>query len=194
MGVSRQTFGNILGGARGKLADCVLNGKLLRIEGGNTMVVDERKLPCCEGGRCRRRGPAQRGNPLKYGRGEKNMRFCIPVETYQGLESRVYGHFGSAPCFAMADTDSRSVEALENGNRHHDHGQCSPLAAIAGARLDALVTGGIGARALQILAGQGVKAYRAVGAGTVAEVLADLQGGRLQEIALDDACSHHGCH
>lgn len=34
MKVSRQTFGNILGSARRKLADAVVNGKALKIEGG----------------------------------------------------------------------------------------------------------------------------------------------------------------
>jgi len=122
------------------------------------------------------------------------MRVCIPVESWQGMDSRVYGHFGSAPCFALVDTESRAVEPLGNGNLHHAHGQCSPLAALAGARIDALVTGGIGARALQVLAGQGVRAYRAAGPATVAEVVADLQADRLAEIGADDACSQHGCH
>lgn len=34
MGISRQTFGNILASARRKLADAVVNGKALKIEGG----------------------------------------------------------------------------------------------------------------------------------------------------------------
>ncbi|OGR77169.1 MAG: hypothetical protein A2X32_07065 [Elusimicrobia bacterium GWC2_64_44] len=34
MRVSRQTFGNILASARRKLADAVVNGKALKIEGG----------------------------------------------------------------------------------------------------------------------------------------------------------------
>ncbi len=34
MGVSRQTFGNIIESARRKVADVLVNGKLLRIEGG----------------------------------------------------------------------------------------------------------------------------------------------------------------
>ena len=35
MGVSRQTFGNILTEAHRKIADCLVNGKALRIEGGS---------------------------------------------------------------------------------------------------------------------------------------------------------------
>jgi uncharacterized protein len=34
MGVSRQTFGNLVAAARRKTADCLVNGKMLRIAGG----------------------------------------------------------------------------------------------------------------------------------------------------------------
>ena len=45
MGVSRQTFGNIITAARQKVADALVNGKLLRIEGGHIKMV-ERKFIC----------------------------------------------------------------------------------------------------------------------------------------------------
>lgn len=38
MGISRQTFGRILRGARIKLADGLVNGKIIRFEGGNIQV------------------------------------------------------------------------------------------------------------------------------------------------------------
>lgn len=34
MGISRQTFGNVVTAARRKAADCLVNGKMLRIAGG----------------------------------------------------------------------------------------------------------------------------------------------------------------
>lgn len=34
MGVSRQTFGNIVASARKKMADAIINGKAIKIEGG----------------------------------------------------------------------------------------------------------------------------------------------------------------
>ncbi len=43
MKVSRQTFGTILASARRKLADAVVNGKALKIEGG---PVDVMRGPC----------------------------------------------------------------------------------------------------------------------------------------------------
>jgi predicted DNA-binding protein (UPF0251 family) len=52
MEVSRQTFGNIVASGRGKLADCVVNGKLLRIEGGTVRLAGERTFSCS---RCRHR-------------------------------------------------------------------------------------------------------------------------------------------
>jgi len=46
MEVSRQTFGNIVASARRKLADCVVNGKLLRIQGGTVRLAAERTFAC----------------------------------------------------------------------------------------------------------------------------------------------------
>jgi len=43
MKISRQTFGNILASARGKLADAVVNGKALKIEGGPVEII---RGPC----------------------------------------------------------------------------------------------------------------------------------------------------
>ncbi|HOO63710.1 MAG TPA: DUF134 domain-containing protein [Synergistaceae bacterium] len=49
MHVSRQTFGNILNEARKKIAECLILGKGLHIEGGN-VVVETRRFHC---NRCR---------------------------------------------------------------------------------------------------------------------------------------------
>jgi len=43
MKISRQTFGNILASARRKLADAVVNGKALKIEGGPVKLM---RGPC----------------------------------------------------------------------------------------------------------------------------------------------------
>lgn len=51
MKVSRQTVGRILGAARKKIADALVNGKAIRMEGG-TFVV--RNRPCGGRGRGRR--------------------------------------------------------------------------------------------------------------------------------------------
>ncbi|AEJ18837.1 DUF134 domain-containing protein [Gracilinema caldarium] len=38
MGISRQTFGRIIESGRKKVADALVNGKVLRVEGGNTVL------------------------------------------------------------------------------------------------------------------------------------------------------------
>jgi len=125
------------------------------------------------------------------------MRVAIPVAEDCGLESLVYGHFGSAPVFLLVDPETMSVESLENGNQAHVHGQCSPMKALAGTRPDAIVVGGIGAGALVGLRQAGIKVYRATG-NTVAEVVSLLKSGDLKEIAVEDTCGGHregsGCH
>ncbi len=50
MEVSRQTFGNIISSAHAKLADCIVNGKMLRIEGGSVMVLQQRRFRCSDCG------------------------------------------------------------------------------------------------------------------------------------------------
>jgi len=77
------------------------------------------------------------------------MKVCIPIARDYGLESTVYGHFGSAPQFVVADTETGEIKPLDNRDRDHQHGRCSPLQAIAGEKIDAVVVGGIGAKALQ---------------------------------------------
>jgi predicted Fe-Mo cluster-binding NifX family protein len=121
------------------------------------------------------------------------MKICIPTATNKGKEAEVYGHFGSAPFFTIYDTDSGSVEVIDNANQHHAHGMCQPMAALGGKDVNAVVTGGAGAGAIQKLNQGGIKVYRAV-AGTVADVAAQFAGGKLEEISVQDACAHYGCH
>lgn len=46
MGVSRPTFGRIVDSARRKVADVLLHGKALRIEGGPIVAGDEEPCAC----------------------------------------------------------------------------------------------------------------------------------------------------
>lgn len=46
MNVSRQTFGRIVEAARRKVADAIVNGKTLRIEGGPVSVRDREAARC----------------------------------------------------------------------------------------------------------------------------------------------------
>lgn len=125
------------------------------------------------------------------------MKVAIPVAEEQGLESMVYGHFGSAPVFVVVDSETMAVESLGNRDQTHVHGQCSPVKALAGTRPDAVVVGGIGAGALVGLRGAGIKVYACAG-GTVRHVLQQLKAGELPEVNENSVCPGHAgghtCH
>ncbi|MFA5039508.1 MAG: NifB/NifX family molybdenum-iron cluster-binding protein [Candidatus Omnitrophota bacterium] len=121
------------------------------------------------------------------------MKVCIPTETNEGKTAQVYGHFGSAPYFTIVDTEKDTVEVIDNANQHHAHGMCHPIGALAGRKVDVVVTGGMGGRAVQKLNEGGIKVFRAV-PGTVGEIIQQFKGKQLEEITVHDACSQHGCH
>lgn len=121
------------------------------------------------------------------------MKICIPAETKDGAKSKAFGHFGSAPFFMIYDTQTKTFEAVANGNQHHNHGMCQPLQSLANARINVIVCQGMGARAVQKLHEGGIKVYRSL-AETVEEILKQFTGGTLEEITAANACAHHSCH
>jgi predicted Fe-Mo cluster-binding NifX family protein len=124
------------------------------------------------------------------------MKVCIPVAEYCGLESQVYGHFGSAEAFAVVDTETLAVERLSNRDQEHVHGACSPLNALAGAQPHAVLAGGIGAGALSGLQRAGIAVYLAPN-GTVAEAVRLFKDGKLRELGASTCAGHggsSGCH
>jgi predicted Fe-Mo cluster-binding NifX family protein len=122
------------------------------------------------------------------------MKVSIPVSEFRGLDSPVCGHFGSAPCFVLVDTETMSVEPLSNRDEHHVHGACSPLRALAGRSVDMVLVDGIGAGALHGLRRGGIPVHRAP-SGTVAEAIRAFQEGRTEVLAGEPTCvGHaHGC-
>lgn len=119
------------------------------------------------------------------------MKIAFPTQEEKGLESLVYGHFGSARRFILVDRDKGSFETIDNRDSEHEHGQCQPLQALGGGRVDAVVVGGIGAGALARLNAAGITVYRAV-EGSVAENLKLIDAGFLPVFMLDQTCAGHG--
>ncbi len=120
------------------------------------------------------------------------MRVCFPTEVLQGLDSPVYGHFGSAPGFVIVETDDMGVTEINNSDMHHAHGMCQPLKALGGHSVDAIVVGGIGGGALAKLQAQGISVYRAL-EGSVRENLNFIQSGKLPQFLMEHTCGgHHG--
>ncbi len=118
------------------------------------------------------------------------MKVAFAVQGNEGIESKVYDHFGSAPAFIIVDTEGKEVLTVNNKDLHHVHGACNPIMALDGKSVDAMVVGGIGAGALAKLNALGIKVYEA-GAPTVNENLALLSENKLQELSVQNACRAH---
>lgn len=118
------------------------------------------------------------------------MKVCFPVEQSNGLSSKVFGHFGSAPFFIVVNTEDQSIAEIINRDQHHQHGACSPLKALGGAEVDAIVVGGIGAGALIRLQEAGLQVYQA-GAYTITENITLMQQGQLAVLQPHQVCGGH---
>jgi len=124
------------------------------------------------------------------------MKLLIPIEKDEGLNSKIYGHFGSAPYFIICDSETLKCEIVDNSDRGHEHGMCNPLKAVGGAKPDAVVAGGIGMGAIRGLNAAGIKVYLNAG-GTVESAVSAVKAGKLKEADCASACAHHGesgCH
>jgi predicted Fe-Mo cluster-binding NifX family protein len=119
------------------------------------------------------------------------MKLCIPTEDDEGLDSRLCGHFGSAPFFALADTDSGEVEIKPNPGREHSHGKCQPVERIDAERTDAVVCQGMGKRAVSSFQRAGVEVL-ITSAGTIRGVISQAAQGGLRTLSVQEACSGHG--
>ena len=119
------------------------------------------------------------------------MKICFPAESLQGLNSKLYGHFGSAPGFVLVDTESKGIEEIGNNDLHHAHGMCQPLKALGNREVDAIVVGGIGRGALMKLNSEGIRVYRGL-EGTVGENIQHILNGKLPEFDASQTCGGHG--
>lgn len=72
------------------------------------------------------------------------MKLCFPVQVNEGIESKVYNHFGSAPMFVVVDTETQTTATIRNGDQHHVHGACNPIKALDNQQIEVVVAGGIG--------------------------------------------------
>lgn len=121
------------------------------------------------------------------------MIICVPTQENRGLDSAAYPHFGSAPAFIFYNTETGETRFQENNNEHHGHGACNPGQTLRGEAVDVVITGGMGARAVELLNAMGIKVYMAT-AGTARTNVEALSRQELLELTVRDACGQHsGC-
>lgn len=116
-------------------------------------------------------------------------RLVIPAEDGKGLDARLSEHFGKAPYFVVVELDENgnvsNVQTIPNVGEHFG-GSGRPSDNILLLRPNALITYGIGPRALRIFQDAGVAVLRA-NAGTVKEVVEAYRQDKLEELT-------EGCH
>jgi predicted Fe-Mo cluster-binding NifX family protein len=120
------------------------------------------------------------------------MRLLIPTAEINGTESRLSGHFGRAPYYAVADTETGAVTTVENPSVSHGHGDCVPATDVFGpGGFDAVVCQGIGAGAISRLAASGIPVFVHEGP-DVASAVAAFRSQSVRAAGSDEACRGSG--
>lgn len=176
MGISRSTVTGIYERARFKIADCIVNGKCLRIMGGNYRLCDNPMRQC---GKCMK-------HIKKTGlrKGENLVKIAVTYDNGQ-----IFQHFGHTSQFKVYEVENGVISSSSvvdtNGSGH---------GALAGflsdMNVDVLICGGIGAGAQNALAEAGIQLFGGVYGDANESVKAFLED-RLEYDA-NVHCDHHG--
>ncbi len=164
--VARTTVTAIYDRARTKVADAIVNGKELKIEGGN-FQFSPRNI------RCRK---------IKS-KGAKAMRIAVTYENGQ-----VFQHFGKTGQFKFYDVEDKKITSSRvSGTNGAGHGALAGF--LKDNNVDVLICGGIGGGAQKAMAEAKIKFYGGVN-GSADEAVQKLLDGNL-EYNPNVVCSHH---
>lgn len=204
MNVARTTVTDIYESARKKLAELIVNGKPLKIYGGNFAICDGTANAFCGNSRCRRALRAKAKAQGKDNLGGKNMKIAV---TY--MDGEIFQHFGHSQYFKVYDVEDGKVTSAEVvGTNGQGHGALAGLLFNGG--VDVLICGGIGGGAQAALADAGIKVYGGC-SGSADEAVEAFLGGTLSynpDVHCDhhdhnhegghtcgsNGCGKHGCH
>ena len=184
MAISRTTVAEVYAAARRKIAESLVHGRPLVIEGGSYRLCDM-SAPC---GKCCPRSDARHDHcfspPIK--KGEGTMRIAVPYENETGT---VFQHFGHSQAFKLYDVKDGAVETSEVINTQGSgHGALAGL--LQEHEVEALICGGIGAGAIETLSAAGIRILAGV-KGAADEAVAQHLAGTLV-YTTEANCSHHG--
>ena len=179
MQVARTTVQRIYEIARKKIADALIDGHPLKIEGGDFRICDGQSGNCSFGG-CYKQEIYKKYAAEK---GEGIMRIAVTYENGQ-----IFQHFGHTETFKIYDVEEGKVVHSEvvdtNGSGH------GALAGVLNAlNADVLICGGIGGGAQTALAAAGIKLFGGV-SGDADEAVEAFINETL-EYNPDVKCSHH---
>ena len=122
-----------------------------------------------------------------------NARIVVPVSDDRGIDAQLSQHFGRAPFFAIVDLDEEGhvigQGTIANTSEHFG-GVGLPPDRILQLKPKALITYGLGPKALRIFQDAGVAVLRTE-ANTVREVVRAYNNNELQELTQGCHQAHH---
>jgi predicted Fe-Mo cluster-binding NifX family protein len=116
-------------------------------------------------------------------------RIAFACEDNKGLESEVSAHFGRCPCYTIVGVEGKEVvssEVLENPY-FNDHQPGAVPNFIRSQKVDVMIAGGMGPRAIDLFRQFGIEVATGV-QGQVKNVAAAYLDGRISGIF---PCEHH---
>ena len=179
MQIARTTVQRIYDLARQKIATALVEGRPLRIEGGDYEICDGQRTDCGHGACLKQQYRQQFYND----KGENIMRIAV---TYENEE--IFQHFGHTQQFKVYDIqDGKIVDAKVVDTQGSGHGALAGV--LTALNADVLICGGIGGGAQMALAAAGIKLYGGVSGNADAAVEAFLNN----ELAYNPnvQCNHH---
>lgn len=179
MDAARTTIQALYSSARRKLAQCIVDGKMLQITGGSFSVC-EKQADCC-------RRYCSHGIRMIHRKGDDiTMRIGITYENGQ-----IFQHFGKTAQFKIYDVqDGKIVQTAVVDTNGKGHGALAGF--LSENQVDALICGGIGGGAQSALASAGIRLYCGVTGDADAAAEALLNG--TLRYAQEATCSHHDHH
>ena len=181
MGISRTTVTEIYERARTKVADCLVNGKPLKITGGNYRLCDGTARQCC-GRTCTKQIPETAGRRKDDG----TMKIAVTYDN--GLVFQHFGHTEQFKVYTVEDNQITDTEIVSSGG--NGHGALAGL--LSGQQIDVLICGGIGGGAQNALASCGIRLYGGV-SGEADQAVDAFLAGKL-DYDPHVHCDHHSHH
>lgn len=187
MGVSQPTFHRLLVSAHQKLTDAVVNGKALRIEGGNIMTADVQAGPCQwrRGWGCRTKPSANIIEGNQEPQTDENNGMIVAITSADGtLEGKVDERFGRARKIVLYNMTTKEYSVVDNASNFNAAQGAGIQAAQNVIKLGAkaIISGHFGPKAYRAVQMAGLKAYSATDM-TVKEAIKRFNKGKLIKLA-----------
>ena len=200
MGVSQPTFHRLINAAHQKIAEAIINGKALRIEGGNVSIYEEVTGPCRYrkhwGKGCVSADAAARAATASQKAGNETNEGGTPMKiaitsTDGTLDGMVDERFGRAKKIVIVDIDANNQETVDNvQNMNAAQGagiQTAQNVVNAGAK--AVISGHLGPNAFRVVSAAGIDVFTASNM-TVREAIESYKKGKLSKLAGADVEGH----